>query len=38
MDQFTLLVGQSWPLIVFVAAVCSYIAYRLGLMRGRLGK
>ena len=38
MDQFTLLVGQTWPIVVFASMVCAFIAYRVGRLRGRLGK
>lgn len=37
MDSFTLLVAQAWPLIVFTSMICSFIAYRVGLSRGRRG-
>jgi len=38
MDQFTLLVGRAWPIIVFASMVCAFIAYRVGYLHGRLGK
>jgi len=37
MDQFTIAFAQVWPLVVFITGIVSYIAYRVGLARGRRG-